>query len=48
MSTTALNPLFNFDELSPKSSNRGLFANTDILSVSQFDKEKLAYIFQRG
>jgi carbamoyl-phosphate synthase/aspartate carbamoyltransferase/dihydroorotase/carbamoyl-phosphate synthase/aspartate carbamoyltransferase len=46
---TVLKPLFNLDELAP---NNGYLGNgmtgQDILSVAQFDKEKLDYIFARA
>ena len=43
-----LKPLFNFDELPQKTvSNNGL-TGMDILSVEQFDRQKLGYIFERA
>lgn len=40
--------LFNFDEMVEKSANGNGLTGMDILSVSQFDREKLAYIFTRA
>jgi aspartate carbamoyltransferase catalytic subunit len=43
-----LKPLFNFDDLMETAvANNGL-TGQDILSVAQFDKEKIAYVFHRA
>lgn len=43
-----LEPLFNFDELAkPKPFGNGL-TGQDIISVDQFDREKLSYVFGRA
>lgn len=48
MSSKTLKPLFNFDEMPvPAKIGNGL-TGMDILSVSQFDKEMLDYIFTRS
>jgi len=44
----ALPKLFNFDEMAQKNVNSNGFTGQDIISVSQFDREKLAYIFTRA
>jgi carbamoyl-phosphate synthase/aspartate carbamoyltransferase/dihydroorotase/carbamoyl-phosphate synthase/aspartate carbamoyltransferase len=46
--STYLKPLFNFDEMPQKSMMGNGFTGQDILSVSQFNKEKLDYIFYRA
>lgn len=48
MQTKTLPPLFNYDELPTKTKLGNGFSDMDILSVDQFDREKLAYIFTRA
>lgn len=48
MQTKTLPPLFNYDELPAKTKLGNGFSDMDILSVDQFDREKLAYIFTRA
>ena len=43
-----LQPLFNYDELPAKETLGNGFTGMDILSVDQFDRDKLAYIFARA
>jgi len=43
-----LKPLFNYEELQEKSVSGNGMAGMDILSVEQFDREMLAYIFTRA
>ena len=43
-----LKPLFNYDELPPNETLGNGFTGMDILSVDQFDRDKLAYIFGRA
>jgi len=43
-----LKPLFNYEELQEKSVSGNGMAGMDILSVQQFDREMLAYIFARA
>lgn len=45
---TKLQPLFNFDELTPEPLIGNGFKGQDIISVSQFDTEKLDYVFARA
>lgn len=48
MAEATLQPLFNFDELAvPAKIGNGL-TGQDIISVSQFDKERLNYVFARA
>jgi aspartate carbamoyltransferase catalytic subunit len=42
-----LKPLFNLDEIPANVKRSNGFTGQDILSVDQFDREKLAYIFER-
>lgn len=44
----SLDPLFDLAQLRPRSPGNGIFAGQDIISVSQFDREHLSYIFQRA
>lgn len=52
METMNLKPLFNLDELEAKYNSRPHIGNgltgQDILSVDQFDRERLAYVFARA
>ncbi len=48
MQTKTLPPLFNYAELPTKTVLGNGFSNRDILSVDQFDRERLAYIFARA
>ncbi len=48
MSNVNLKPLFNFDELPSKSQNGNGLTGQDIISVSQFDRDLLDYVFARG
>ena len=48
MLTKTLEPLFNFDELVRPPQNRNGLTGQDILSVAQFDREGLSYIFSRA
>ncbi|MCA9962438.1 MAG: aspartate carbamoyltransferase, partial [Anaerolineales bacterium] len=43
-----LQPLFNFDEMTPKSVNSNGLTGQDIISVDQFDRDKLDYVFTRA
>ena len=43
-----LEPLFDFETLEQPAQNNNQLTGQDILSVSQFDREMLSYIFQRG
>ena len=45
---TELKPLFNFDKLPKKMTNSNGLTSMDVISVDQFDPEKLAYIFARA
>lgn len=45
---TTIKPLFNLDELTPPPVMGNGLAGQDILSVSQFDPDKLSYIFKRA
>ena len=45
---TKLQPLFNLDELTPPPSVGNGLTGKDVISVSQFDKEKLDYVFIRA
>jgi carbamoyl-phosphate synthase/aspartate carbamoyltransferase/dihydroorotase/carbamoyl-phosphate synthase/aspartate carbamoyltransferase len=45
---TTIKPLFNLDELTPPPPVGNGLTGQDILSVSQFDPEKLSYIFKRA
>jgi aspartate carbamoyltransferase catalytic subunit len=47
-STYALPRLFNFDSAPKPSAHGNGLTGQDILSVNQFDRKKLAYIFQRS
>jgi aspartate carbamoyltransferase catalytic subunit len=42
-----LDPLFNLDEMPASKKRHNGFTGQDILSVDQFDREKLSYIFER-
>ena len=42
-----LDPLFDFDKLPTPPAPIGMIYGEDVLSVSQYDREKLDYIFQR-
>ncbi len=42
-----LDPLFNYDELKLKGKNSNGMSGEDVLSVAQYDREKIAYIFHR-
>lgn len=48
MNTGKLTPLFNFDAFPPKADHGNGLTNMDILSVEQFDRDKLDYIFARA
>jgi aspartate carbamoyltransferase catalytic subunit len=48
MMTKELKPLVDLDSLPQKLVTGNGFSGMDILSVDQFDREKLAYIFARG
>lgn len=48
MVTEELPPLFNWDEMTPKVFKNNALAGQDILSVDQFDREKLSFIFSRA
>ena len=48
MSQDALQPLFNYDELPLKSDIGNGISGMDILSVQQFDRDMLRYIFARS
>lgn len=48
MLTKTLEPLFDFDTLVELKRNNNGLTGQDILSVSQFDRERLAYIFSRA
>jgi len=43
-----LKPLFNFDEMPARSANSNGLTGEDIISVDQFDIDKLRYIFARA
>lgn len=43
-----LEPLFHYGDLRRKSTKANGFAGQDILSVSQFDRDSLAYVFARA
>ncbi len=43
-----LPPLFNYDEMLGKKPNNNGLTNQDIISVDQFDRDKLAYVFARA
>lgn len=43
-----LKPLFDFDELPPKQMAGNGFTGMDVLSVQQFNRDKLEYIFARA
>jgi carbamoyl-phosphate synthase/aspartate carbamoyltransferase/dihydroorotase/carbamoyl-phosphate synthase/aspartate carbamoyltransferase len=43
-----LTPLFNFDDMPAKTSNSNGLAGQDVISVAQFDREKLSYVFSRA
>lgn len=43
-----LNPLFNFDEMPKQELVNSILTGQDILSVSQFDRDSLSYIFRRA
>ncbi len=45
---TELKPLFNFDQLPAKTTNSNGLTGMDVISVDQFDPDKLAYIFARA
>jgi len=48
MSIQELTPLFNLDEMTPKTFNSNGLTGQDILSVDQFDRDKLTFIFSRA
>lgn len=48
MNVNEMQPLFNFAEMEEKVMNGNGLAGQDIISVSQFDREMLEYIFARG
>lgn len=48
MLTKTLEPLFNFEELIPSPFAGNGLTGQDILSVAQFDREKLSYVFARA
>ena len=48
MNENGLKPLFDYATLPAKTALGNGFTGMDILSVSQFDKSKLSYIFQRA
>ena len=48
MDVKTLTPLFNFDEMEDVVKNSNGLTGQDILSVSQFDRAMLSYIFARG
>lgn len=48
MNVNEMKPLFNFAEMEEKVMNGNGLAGQDIISVSQFDREMLEYIFARG
>jgi len=43
-----LTPLFDLDAMEPTQRNNNGLTGQDILSVAQFDREKLEYVFARG
>lgn len=43
-----LEPLFNYDELKLKTQNGNGMTGQDVLSVAQFDRERIEYIFARA
>ncbi len=43
-----LKPLFNYDELKIKTTNGNGMTGDDVLSVAQFDRERIEYIFSRA
>ena len=45
---TNIKPLFNLDELTPPPTVGNGLTGQDVLSVSQFDRDKLSYIFGRA
>ena len=45
---TELKALFNFDQLPAKTTNSNGLTGMDVISVDQFDPDKLAYIFARA
>jgi len=47
-SMSELPPLFNYDEMLGKKPNNNGLTNQDIISVDQFDRDKLAYVFARA
>ena len=48
MHTKSLKPLFNFEEMSIPTMNSNGLTQHDILSVSQFNRDNLSYIFSRA
>jgi carbamoyl-phosphate synthase/aspartate carbamoyltransferase/dihydroorotase/carbamoyl-phosphate synthase/aspartate carbamoyltransferase len=48
MQTTVLKPLFNFENLVKPTHHSNGLTGQDIISVSQFDRDRLAYIFNRA
>ena len=48
MSVTNLSPLFNFDELPTRTLIGNGLTGQDIISVDQFNREKLKYVFARA
>lgn len=43
-----LQPLFNFDEMATKNANSNGLTGQNIISVDQFDRDKLDYVFARA
>lgn len=48
MTINELKPLFNFDDMPPRQSNSNGLTGQDIISVSQFDRNLLDYVFARA
>ncbi len=48
MSNQELTPLFNLDAMTPKVANSNSLTGQDILSVDQFDRDNLSFIFDRA
>ena len=48
MSIQDMQPLFNYDELPPKVKKGNGFSGDNILSVDQFNPEKIEYVFSRA
>jgi carbamoyl-phosphate synthase/aspartate carbamoyltransferase/dihydroorotase/carbamoyl-phosphate synthase/aspartate carbamoyltransferase len=45
---STLTPLFNFDDMPARTSSSNGLTGQDVISVAQFDRDKLAYVFSRA